>query len=65
MPPGFTITTEACQHYLEHGNLPEGLADEVNAHLAGLESAMGKKLGQSDDPRWSACAPAPSSACRG
>ncbi|MFA1539227.1 pyruvate, phosphate dikinase [Actinomadura monticuli] len=50
VPPGFTITTEACRHYLEHGNLPEGLADEVNAHLAALESAMGKKLGQSDDP---------------
>jgi pyruvate,orthophosphate dikinase len=50
VPPGFTITTEACRYYLEHGNLPEGLADEVNAHLAGLESAMGKKLGQSDDP---------------
>ncbi|CNG23167.1 pyruvate phosphate dikinase [Mycobacterium tuberculosis] len=50
VPPGFTITTEACRHYLEHGNLPEGLADEVNAHLADLESAMGKKLGQSDDP---------------
>ncbi|WP_396447026.1 pyruvate, phosphate dikinase [Actinomadura sp.] len=50
VPPGFTITTEACRHYLEHGDLPEGLAEEVNAHLAGLESAMGKKLGQSDDP---------------
>ncbi|MFA1547316.1 pyruvate, phosphate dikinase [Actinomadura chokoriensis] len=50
VPPGFTITTEACRHYLEHGTLPEGLADEVNAHLADLESAMGKKLGQSDDP---------------
>ncbi|TDE24051.1 pyruvate, phosphate dikinase [Actinomadura sp. 6K520] len=50
VPPGFTITAEACRHYLEHGNLPEGLADEVNEHLAALESAMGKKLGQSDDP---------------
>ena len=50
VPPGFTITTEACRHYLEHGNLPEGLADEVDAHLAELESAMGKKLGQRDDP---------------
>ncbi|WP_067802296.1 pyruvate, phosphate dikinase [Actinomadura formosensis] len=50
VPPGFTITTEACRHYLEHGKLPEGLADEVGAHLADLESAMGKKLGQSDDP---------------
>ncbi|MGP4027790.1 pyruvate, phosphate dikinase [Actinomadura sp. 3N407] len=50
VPPGFTITAEACRHYLEHGNLPEGLADEVNAHLAALESEMGKKLGQSDAP---------------
>ncbi|MFI0368246.1 pyruvate, phosphate dikinase [Actinomadura sp. 1N219] len=50
VPPGFTITAEACRHYLEHGNPPEGLADEVNRHLAALESAMGKKLGQSDDP---------------
>ncbi|TDB85492.1 pyruvate, phosphate dikinase [Actinomadura sp. KC216] len=50
VPPGFTITTEACRHYLEHGSPPEGLADEVNRHLAALESAMGKKLGQSDDP---------------
>ncbi|MEU9870716.1 pyruvate, phosphate dikinase [Actinomadura sp. NPDC048021] len=50
VPPGFTITAEACRHYLEHGSLPDGLADEVNRHLADLESAMGKKLGQSDDP---------------
>jgi pyruvate,orthophosphate dikinase len=50
VPPGFTITAEACRHYLAHGSLPEGLADEVNRHLADLESAMGKKLGQSDDP---------------
>ncbi|WP_433478104.1 pyruvate, phosphate dikinase [Spirillospora sp. CA-142024] len=50
VPPGFTITAEACRYYLEHGSLPEGLAGEVNRHLADLESAMGKKLGQSDDP---------------
>ncbi|MBD2893640.1 pyruvate, phosphate dikinase [Actinomadura nitritigenes] len=50
VPPGFTITAEACRHYLEHGTLPEGLAEEVNAHLAALEKAMGKKLGQPEDP---------------
>ncbi|GAA0253052.1 pyruvate, phosphate dikinase [Actinomadura nitritigenes] len=50
VPPGFTITTEACRHYLEHGTLPEGLAEEVNAHLTALETAMGKKLGQPGDP---------------
>ncbi|MBO2459642.1 pyruvate, phosphate dikinase [Actinomadura violacea] len=50
VPPGFTITAEACRHYLEHGTLPEGLAEEVNAHLAALEGAMGKKLGEPGDP---------------
>ncbi|RSN71182.1 pyruvate, phosphate dikinase [Actinomadura sp. WAC 06369] len=50
VPPGFTITTEACRHYLEHGGLPDGLQDEVDRHLAELERAMGKRLGQSDDP---------------
>ncbi|MGK5551508.1 pyruvate, phosphate dikinase [Actinomadura kijaniata] len=50
VPPGFTITTEACRHYLEHGSLPEGLEEEVARHLSALEEAMGKRLGQSDDP---------------
>ncbi|MFC4906571.1 pyruvate, phosphate dikinase [Actinomadura gamaensis] len=50
VPPGFTITTESCRHYLEHGTLPEGLETEIDEHLAALESAMGKKLGQPDDP---------------
>ena len=50
VPPGFTITTEACRHYLEHGNLPEGLTEEIDQHLTALEQAMGKKLGQADDP---------------
>jgi pyruvate, orthophosphate dikinase len=50
VPPGFTITTEACQAYLRSGNEPEELADEVSEHLERLEQTMGKKLGQSDDP---------------
>jgi pyruvate, orthophosphate dikinase len=50
VPPGFTITTEACQAYLKSGREPEGLAQEVGEHLATLEHRMGKKLGQSDDP---------------
>ncbi|WP_026411893.1 pyruvate, phosphate dikinase [Actinomadura oligospora] len=50
VPPGFTITTESCRHYLEHGTLPEGLENEIDEHLAALERAMGKKLGQPDDP---------------
>jgi pyruvate,orthophosphate dikinase len=50
VPPGFTITTEACQAFLKSGREPEGLAEEVSEHLAALEHQMGKKLGQSDDP---------------
>ncbi len=50
VPPGFTITTEACRAYLRSGQEPAGLAEQVSEHLAELESAMGKKLGQSDDP---------------
>ncbi|MGN6606344.1 MAG: PEP/pyruvate-binding domain-containing protein, partial [Jatrophihabitans sp.] len=50
VPPGFTITTEACQAYLRSGREPEGLDAEVGEHLAKLEQQMGKRLGQSDDP---------------
>jgi pyruvate, orthophosphate dikinase len=50
VPPGFTITTEACRHYLEHGSVPDGLDDEIATNLEALESAMGKRLGQADDP---------------
>ncbi|MCP3765544.1 pyruvate, phosphate dikinase [Streptomyces sp. MAR25Y5] len=50
VPPGFTITTEACKVYLESGTEPAALRDEVSAHLDALEAVMGKKLGQSDDP---------------
>ena len=50
VPPGFTITTEACQAYLKSGRLPVELPSEVDQHLAALEETMGKKLGQSDDP---------------
>ncbi len=50
VPPGFTITTEACRHYLEHGGVPEGLAAEVSEHLARMEQAMGRQLGDPADP---------------
>jgi pyruvate,orthophosphate dikinase len=50
VPPGFTITTEACKVYLESGSEPAELRDEVSAHLAALEQRMGKRLGQSDNP---------------
>src|SRR3954449_1721921 len=50
VPPGFTISTNACRAYLEAGDLPDGLGDEVNKHLATLEETMGRRLGQQDGP---------------
>ncbi len=51
VPPGFTITTEACNAYMAGGDtLPDGLMDEVAASLTALEEKMGKRLGDDVDP---------------
>ena len=50
VPPGFTLTTEACKVYLETGTEPAGLREEVSTHLEALEQTMGKRLGQADNP---------------
>ena len=50
VPPGFTISTDACRAYLEEGREPEGLAAEVTEHLEALEQEMGRRLGQPDGP---------------
>ncbi|HKI61025.1 MAG TPA: pyruvate, phosphate dikinase [Mariprofundaceae bacterium] len=51
VPPGFTITTEACLEYLALGNkLPDGVMDEVKAQMAALEKLTGKKFGDAHNP---------------
>ncbi|MFN8193944.1 MAG: pyruvate, phosphate dikinase [Nocardioidaceae bacterium] len=50
VPPGFTISTEACKAYLAAGRIPDGLAEEVTDHLARLEETMGRRLGDAADP---------------
>jgi pyruvate,orthophosphate dikinase len=50
VPPGFTITADACRAYLDSGTVPADLADEIDKHVALLQQKMGKKLGQADDP---------------
>src|SRR5215469_5524988 len=50
LPPGFTMTTEACRYFLAHGGVPEGLAAEVDEHLRRMEQAMGRQLGDPADP---------------
>ena len=50
VPPGFTITTEACRYYLSHQTPPPALQSEVAEHLRRMEQAAGRVLGQPDDP---------------
>ncbi len=50
VPPGFTITTSACQVYLESGAQPVELKQQIDTALADLEKSMGKKLGDGLDP---------------
>ena len=51
VPPGFTISTDACVYYLKNKNkLPPKLWNEVLAQLADLEKTIEKKFGDSNDP---------------
>ena len=50
VPPGFTITTEACRAYLKESAVPESLATEVTRALRGVEDQMGRHLGDPADP---------------
>jgi pyruvate, orthophosphate dikinase len=50
VPPGFTITTEACLAFLARGGAPPELLDEAGEHLRTLQEAMGRQLGDPDDP---------------
>jgi pyruvate,orthophosphate dikinase len=51
VPPGFTITTEACRAYYAHkGKLPEGLWAQVTSALAEVEKQSGKRFGDARKP---------------
>jgi len=50
VPPGFTVTTEACLAYLEANRLPPGLMDEVKQHVRALEQKTGKAFGAARNP---------------
>jgi pyruvate,orthophosphate dikinase len=49
VPPGFTISTDACRAYM-HGGWPGGLDGEIDKQVKKLEKTMGKKLGDPADP---------------
>ncbi len=50
VPPGFTITTEACRAFRTLGQAPEGLGAELREHLARLETDMGRMFGAATEP---------------
>jgi pyruvate,orthophosphate dikinase len=50
VPPGFTISTEACRRYLALGQVPPELSGEIDQHLGRLEAERGKRLGSAVDP---------------
>jgi len=50
VPPGFTISTDACRYYLQNGMVPDGLAAEVAVHLRKIEQTIGRHLGDHEDP---------------
>jgi pyruvate,orthophosphate dikinase len=50
VPPGFTITTEACVHYYRNGEFPSGLQDEVELHLGRVEQSLDRRFGDVDKP---------------
>jgi len=56
VPPGFTITAQACNAYLQAGDIfPVGLLDEVAAALRQVETATGKSFGDASDPLLVSC----------
>jgi pyruvate,orthophosphate dikinase len=56
VPPGFTITTEACNAYIANdGEYPEGLVDQIGAELHKIEAQTGKHFGSADNPLLVSC----------
>ncbi len=56
VPPGFTVTTEACNAYFDAGKkLPEGLWDQVLEAMKEIEKQTGKKLGDPANPLLVSC----------
>ncbi|MBY8875229.1 pyruvate, phosphate dikinase [Micromonospora sp. PLK6-60] len=50
VPPGFTVSTDACRAFLATGTPPQGLFEEVNAHLRQVETQLDRRLGDPHDP---------------
>ena len=65
VPPGFTITTDACRHFLDRGEEPQAMRIQVTMALRHLEDDLGRRLGDARTRCWSRSARARSSRCPG
>jgi pyruvate,orthophosphate dikinase len=64
VPSGFTVTTAACNYYIEHARFPDGIRSQLRTALGSVEGATGRRFGDSSNPlllsvRFGACAPMP------
>ena len=50
VPPGFTITTEVCTHYMENGEFPSKLKKQLTESLLKIDTAMNQKFGSTSNP---------------
>lgn len=56
VPPGFTITTECCNYYLQSGGqFPKGFEQELQDALSGVEKVMGKRFDDPENPLLVSC----------
>ena len=50
VPPGFTVTTEVCNYFIENKSFPENFDKELSASIKKLEDYSGKVFGISENP---------------
>lgn len=55
VPPGFTVTTEACNEFRKAGNFPKGQWDQQVAAMKVVEKQTGKKFGDPSNPLLVSC----------
>jgi len=64
VPPGFTVTTEACNEFRKTGNFPDGQWDQELDALKVVEQKTGKKFGDPTNPLLVSCRSGAKSPCR-
>src|SRR4030067_2670937 len=55
VPPGFTVTTEACNEFRKTGKFPAGMWDQALAAMKAVEKQTGKKFGDAKNPLLVSC----------